>query len=164
MATQAYVRALTTNEQAGNGGFTHEVTFGPGTSNPLAETTADTDTTFNLFKVIAGDVMVKAALILDPALSDASDAAFNSTAFSFGDEDDDDRFIDGVETNVNGTEVLHTYDNTAYGPYTATKQLTCLVESMTAKSLSNIDTGRLVLLIQILRLSTLAKAVTGGGI
>lgn len=162
---QAFVRALTTNEQAGNAGFTHIVTFGNATAgggiNALNDTVADEDIVFNLFKVQAGDIMVKAALIADPAFSDASDAAFNSTAFSFGDEDSAARFISAVQLNVNGTEVLWTYDNTVYGPYTAEKQLTVLIESMTAKKLSEIDTGRCVLLIHILRLPTLVKAVSG---
>lgn len=163
MATQAYVRALSTNEQAGNAGFTHIVVFGPGTSNPLNESTNDADTTFNLFKTLPGDVMVKAALVLNPALKDASDGTFNDTAFSFGDEDDDNRHIVNVQTNENGTEVLYTFDNTAY-TYTAAKQLTVLIESMTAKKLSDIDTGQAVLLIQILRLQTLSKAITGAGV
>lgn len=158
MATQAYVNPLSTNEQAGNGGFTHEIAFGVATRNLLSETVADTDMTFNLFKVKGGDIIVKAALIADPAFEDASDAAFNSVAFSFGDEDLGTRFISAVQLDRNGTEVLWTYDNTAYGPYTAVKQLNVLIESMTAKSLSNIDIGRAILLIQVLRLSTLTKA------
>lgn len=159
MATQAYVRALTTNEQAGNKAITHIATFGPSTDNLLSETTTNTATTFNLFKVAAGDVMVSAALIGDPAFDGASIA---TTTFSFGDEDSSTRFINAVELNVNGTEVLWTYDNTAYGPYTATKQLTVTIGSPgSGKSLSQLTTGRAILLIQILRLPTLAKAVTG---
>jgi hypothetical protein len=161
---QAFVRPLTTNEQAGNSGFTHEAVFGPGTSNPLNDSVADEDIIFNLFKFAPGDVMVKAALIADPAFKNTADAAFNSTAFSFGDEDLGTRFISGVELNENGTEVLYTYDNTAYGPYTAVKQATVLVESMAAKKLINLNVGRAILLIQVMRLTTLAKAVTGGGI
>ena len=156
--TQAYVRPLTTNEQAGNGGFTHEIAFGVGTNNLLSNTTADEDMTFNLFKVKAGDVIVKWALKLDPAFSDASDAAFNSVAFSFGDEDSGTRFLSGVQTNVNGTEVISTYGNTAY-TYAAVKQINVLIESMTAKSLSNIDAGKAVLMFELLRLETLTKAL-----
>jgi hypothetical protein len=157
MATQAKVRPLSTNEQAGNGGFTHEVTFGVGRDNLLSETTADADMTFNLFKTRAGDVIVKWALKLDPAFSDASDAAFNSVAFSFGDEDSGSRFLSAVQTNVNGTEVISTYGNTAY-VYAAVKQVNVLIESMTAKSLSDLDAGKAVLLFELTRLDTLTKA------
>lgn len=158
MATQAIVRALSTNEQAGNGGFTHEVAFGPGQNNLLSETAADTDMVFNLFETLPGDVIVKWALILDPAMKDASDSALNDTNFSFGDEDSASRFLSAVETNENGTEVLYTYGNTAY-LYTAAKQVSVLIESMTLKSLSNIDTGKAVLLFELLRLQTLEKAI-----
>jgi hypothetical protein len=167
MATQAYVNVLTTNEQAANGGFTHMVTFVPGSgsarhqsSNYLSDSTADEDMTFNLFKTKPGDVKVKAALVLDPALKDASDNAFNDTKFSFGDEDSNTRHINAVQTNENGTEVVYTYDNTAY-LYTAVKQLTVTIESMTAKKLSELDTGRAILLIQMLPLQQLPKSVTG---
>lgn len=156
MATQLYLRPITTNEQAGNAGFTHEVVVANGTN--LTETATNTSMVFNLFKTHPGDTIVKWALIADPAFSDASDAAFNSTSFSFGDEDSATRFLSAVQLNVNGTEVLWTYGNTAY-TYTAVKQITCTVNSMSAKALSDIDTGRAILLVDLLRLETLTKAV-----
>lgn len=156
MATQIYLRPLTTNEQAGNAGFTHEVVFAAGTN--LTETTTNTAQTYNLFKTHAGDTIVKWALIADPAFKDASDAAFNSTAFSFGDEDSATRFLNAVQLNENGTEVLYTYGNTAY-TYTAVKQITCTIASMSAKALSDIDTGRAILLVELCRLETLTKAL-----
>lgn len=162
MATQALVRALTTNEQAGQAGFTHMAEFGPGSLNLLSETTANTSMVFNLFKTIAGDVIVKWALILDPALQDASDAAFNSVAFSFGDEDTATTYLNAVQTNVNGTEVVYTYGNTA-AIYTAVKQIKVTIASMSGKALSDIDAGKIVLLFEVLRLQTLSKAVSGGG-
>jgi len=167
MATQAFVNVLTTNEQAGNGGFTHMLTFGPGSatarhqsSNYLSETTANTAMVFNLFNAKPGDVMVKAALIADPAFKDASDAAFNTTTFSFGDSGSATRHINAVELNENGTEVLYTFANTAY-LYTALTQLTVTLGSQSGKKLSDIDVGRAALLIQILSLQTLDKSVTG---
>lgn len=159
MATtiQAYVRALSTNEQAGMGGFTHVAIFGPTTTNLLNDTVADDDITFNLFEAPAGSVMIKWALVLDPAFKDASDAAFNSTAFSFGDAGSASRFLNGVQTNENGTEVIYTYGNTAY-VYTAASQLSVLLESMTAKKLSDIDVGKAVLFFQLNQLEDFANA------
>ena len=148
MATQLNPRPLTTNEQAASG-YTHEVTIE--CIKDLTDTVADEDMTFNLFKTQAGDVIEKAALHIIVPFEDASDAAFNDTKVSFGDEDDDNRFIANVQCNRNGTEVYDTFENTAYGPYTGVKQITALVEAMTAKKLSDLDLGKVVILFKLNR-------------
>jgi hypothetical protein len=150
MATQHNARALTTNEQAANGGYTHILVLNPVID--LTETTANTSMTFNVAPTIVGDTIVKYALYFQPALKDASDTAFNSTTVSFGDSSSATRFISGVQGNENGTEVIITFGNTAY-TYTA----------MSGKSLSDIDTGQIVILFELLRHQTLAKAITGTG-
>jgi hypothetical protein len=167
MATQANINVLSTNEQAANGGFTHAVLFVPGSatarhqsSNYLSETTANTSMVFNLFKTKPGDVIVKWGLVLDPALKNSGDTAFNSTTFSFGDEDTATTYLNAVQTNENGTEVIYTYGNTA-AVYTAIKQLTATVNAMSGKSLSSLNTGRIILLIELLRLQTIPKSITG---
>src|SRR5438128_805540 len=139
MATQHNARALTTNEQAGNGGYTHMIVLNPITD--LTETTTNTAMTFNIAPTIVGDTIVKYALRFQPALKDASGAAFNSNTVSFGDSSSATRFISGVQGNENGTEVLITFGNTAY-TYTAAGQLTVTVNSMSGKALSDIDTGQ----------------------
>lgn len=156
MATQLNVRPLTTNEQASSG-YTHEAVIKAGVD--LTETAADADMTFNLFKTKAGDVIEKMALHLAPAFKDASDSNFNDTQISVGDEDDDDRFIDGVQCNENGTEVIDTFENTAY-KYAAEKQITALVESMTAKKLSELDVGKAIILFKLNRGATDLEAST----
>lgn len=149
MATaQLNVRPLTTNEQAASG-YTHEATIKA--IDDLTETTNNTDMVLNLFKTQAGDVMEKAALHFSPAFQDASDTAFNSTTFDFGDEDDTDRFFSGVEGNVNGTEVIDSFENTAYGPYTSAKQILATVHSMSGKALSDLDLGRAIILFKLNR-------------
>jgi hypothetical protein len=154
MATQLNLRPLTTNERAENSGFTHIAVFD---HSDLTETTANTSQVFNLTKAQPGDVVVKYALRLQPAFKDSADAAFNSTAFSLGDEDLATRFFSAVQTNENGTEVIHSFTNTAFGPYTAEKQLTATFAAMAAKNLAALNTGRAVLLIEILQLDVLGQ-------
>lgn len=154
MATQLNVRALT-NQEAAISGYTHEVVIEA--TKDTTETATDTDMTFNLFKTQAGDVIEKVSLHFDPAFSDASDAAFNDTAFSVGDEDSATRFMSAVQGNVNGTEVLNTFENTAYA-YSAVKQVTAKVESMTGKALADLDGGKAVILFKINRTGDLTAA------
>jgi YD repeat-containing protein len=160
MATQHNARCLSTNEQAGNGGYTHIVVLNPVTD--LTETTNNTSMTFNIAPTIAGDTIVKYALRLQPALKNSADAAFNSTTVSFGDASSATRFISGVETNENGTEVIHTFGNTAY-TYTAAGQLTVTVNAMSGKNLAALNTGQLVIMFELLRHATLGQAITGLG-
>ena len=148
------VQPLSTNEQA-DGGYTHCLVLEP--ADFADTTTADEDKTITIFTAMAGDVIEKSKLELVTAFKDASDAAFNSTLFTFGDEDDPDRFL-SVQVNENGTEVLSSFENTAYGPYTAAKDITITLESMAAKSLSNLDTGKLVLLFTLNRGRVLAES------
>jgi hypothetical protein len=134
-------------------GFTHQVVV---THEDLTETTADTDQTIALLSVVAGDVVEKAAFKLVTAFEDASDAAFNDTNVSVGDGGDTDRFIASTEVNENGTEVdfAANANTTAYA-YTAADTVDLLVESMTAKSLSNIDAGELHIYLAVTKLSAI---------
>jgi hypothetical protein len=156
---QAHVDALSTNEQAGLGGFTHAASFGNSTTNPLADSVNDEDIIFNLFTVPAGSVMVKWALVLSPAFSKTGDTAFNDTKFTFGDDNSTTRYLNGVQMNVNGTEVLYTYGNTAFVYTPGTYTLQVLIESMTAKKLSELNNGKAVLLFEIAPLQTAADAM-----
>ena len=155
MATQLNARALTTNEQAGNGGYTHIVVVD---HTNLTETTTNTAQTFNVAPTLAGDTIVKYAMVLKTPLKDASDSAFNSNTLSFGDSSSATRFVSGVQANENGTEVTYTFGNTAY-TYTAAGQLTITVNSMSAKALSDVDTGQVIFMFELLRHSALAAAV-----
>lgn len=149
MATQLSPRVFTTEEQAGNGGFTHEYVID--SVKDLTETTANTSMVFNTFKTIVGDVIEKVQAHLDPPFKDSDDAVFNSTAFSVGDANSATRFFNAVQGNENGTEVIDSYNNTAFGPATAETQNTITVAAMAAKSLSNLDVGRLVVLYKLNR-------------
>jgi hypothetical protein len=134
-------------------GFTHQVVV---THTDLTESDADTDQTIALLSVVAGDVVEKAAFKLVTAFEDASDAAFNDTNVSVGDGGDTDRFIASTEVNENGNEVdfAANANTTAYA-YTEADTVDLLVESMTAKSLSNIDAGEIHIYLAVTKLSAI---------
>jgi hypothetical protein len=134
-------------------GFTHKSVV---THTDLTESTADTDQTIALLSVVAGDVVQKAAYKLVTAFSDASDAAFNDTKVQVGDGSDTDEYIAAAQVNENGTEVLFAANvNTVPFAYTAADTVDLLVESMTAKSLSNLDAGEIHIYLAVVKLSSL---------
>jgi hypothetical protein len=134
-------------------GFTHKSIV---THEDLTEATADTDQTIALLSVVAGDVVEKAAYKLVTAFKDASDAAFNDTKVQVGDGVDTDEYIAATQVNENGTEVLFAANvNTVPFAYTAADTVDLLVESMTAKSLSNIDAGEIHIYLSVTKLSAI---------
>ena len=141
------------NETKAATGFTHKAIV---THVDLTESDADTDQTIALLSVVAGDVVEKAAFQLVTAFEDASDAAFNDTNVSVGDGGDTDRFIASTEVNENGTEIdfAANANTTAYA-YTAADTVDILVESMTAKSLSNLDAGEIHIYLAVTKLTSL---------
>jgi hypothetical protein len=141
------------NETKAATGFTHKAIV---THVDLTETTADTDQTIALLSVVAGDVVQKAAFQLVTAFKDASDAAFNDTQVQVGDGNDTDEYIAATQVNENGTEVLFAANvNTVPFAYTAADTVDLLVESMTAKSLSNLDAGEIHIYLAVTKLSSL---------
>ena len=134
-------------------GFTHKIVV---THSDLTETTADTDQTIAILSVAAGDVVEKAAYKLVTPFADASDSAFNDTKVQVGDGTDTDEYIAATQVNVNGTEVLYAANvNTVPFAYTASDTVDLLVESMTAKSLSDLDTGEIHIYLAVTKLSSL---------
>jgi hypothetical protein len=141
------------NETKAATGFTHKAIV---THVDLTETTADTDQTIALLSVVAGDVVQKAAFQLVTAFSDASDAAFNDTQVQVGDGSDTDEYIAATQVNENGTKVLFAANvNTVPFAYTAADTVDLLVESMTAKSLSNLDAGEIHIYLAVTKLTSL---------
>jgi hypothetical protein len=154
----AKVRALTTNERAGQL-FTHEATFGPSGDNSFSTQTTNADgIIFNILPAAnTGYVLTRWAMILDPALSNSADAAFNDCAASFGDAGSATRYISAVQTNINGTEVIYTHGSTP-NLYTSDSQIQFLIASMTAKKLSDLNLGKIVLKFSVQGLKGLADA------
>jgi hypothetical protein len=141
------------NETKAATGFTHKAIV---THVDLTESTADTDQTIALLSVVAGDVVQKAAFQLVTAFKDASDAAFNDTQVQVGDGNDTDEYIAATQVNENGTEVLFAANvNTVPFAYTAADTVDILVESMTAKSLSNLDAGEIHIYLAVTKLTSL---------
>ena len=141
------------NETKAATGFTHKAIV---THVDLTESTADTDQTIALLSVVAGDVVQKAAFQLVTAFSDASDAAFNDTQVQVGDGNDTDEYIAATQVNENCTEVLFAANvNTVPFAYTAADTVDLLVESMTAKSLSNLDAGEIHIYLAVTKLTSI---------
>ncbi len=131
-------------------GATHKVTI---THADLTETVADTDQTLTitadakmLFELVAFDLVT--------AFEDASDAALNDTQITIG-ETDVDRFLAATQINANGTEIVAGTGPVSTQPFvfTAADTIDILIESMTGKSLSDIDTGEIVLFVRKLDVS-----------
>jgi hypothetical protein len=135
-------------------GFTHKAIV---THEDLTETTADTDQTLSLLALEAGDVVTTAAIKLVTPFEDASDAALDDTQVQLGDTGDEDEYIAATQVNENDTVVDFVAAAPASVPlaYTATSAVELLVESMTGKSLSNIDTGELHVYLGVTKLSDL---------
>lgn len=134
-------------------GFTHKCVIGHA---DLTVTTADADQTIELLAVEAGDFLEKAAFKLVTPFEDLSDAALNDTQVQIGDGGDTDRFVTATQVNDNGTEVYYkTCVPTVPYAYTSADTIDILVESMAAKSLSDIDAGELNVFLSIQKLSDL---------
>jgi DsbC/DsbD-like thiol-disulfide interchange protein len=134
-------------------GFTHKAIVD---HVDLTVSAADTDQTIALLSVAAGDVVEKAAIKLVTAFADASDAAFNDTQVQVGDGGDTDRFVAATQVNVNGTEVFFKANaNTTAFAYTTADTVDLLVESMTAKSLSELDAGELHVYLAVQKLASI---------
>jgi len=115
------------------------------THEHLTETTADTDQTLTI-AVAAGDLFAVSCAKLKTPFEDASDAAFDSTQITIGDGDDVDRYVAQTELNENGTEIDYIAGAAAQNGghvYLAADTVDILIESMTAKSLSDLDAGEI---------------------
>ena len=84
-------------------GHTHHIIVD---TDDLTTTTANTAQTLELISVAAGDIVTRAAVLVETALKNSADGAFNDTAITIGDGNDTDRFLTSMQVNENGTEVL----------------------------------------------------------
>lgn len=159
MATDTYKeytpRALTTNEQAANGGMTHEFRI---SANSLTDTTNAEAQTFTICNLKAGDILIKLAWRCTTFFKDASDTGFNTTTMSVGDNTSVTHILAAIEVNENGA-VRQGFTNTAIH-YTAADKITVTFNSMTGKNLNNIDVGEVFFEFQILRPQVLSTSET----
>lgn len=140
--------AVLSEEQAGQ--FTHVVEL---THEDLTESTANTAQTIEILDVEAGHAVINAATRLVTPFEDSSDAAFNTTALTVGDGTDPDQFITSQELNENGTEVDYALMVSGGAQaFQVADTVDAVFGSMSAKSLSNIDTGKVLIYLQVVDL------------
>lgn len=134
----------------------------------VATNTAYTFNTAPLPLLRAGDIVKRIHMYLSVPFKNSADAAFNSTTISVGDAGSATRWVNAVQINENGTEVITTFPGaTENQVYTANSQIQVILGSMAAKSLSDLNTGKLYVLWSIDKgadpAKTKAPPFTGGG-
>lgn len=81
--------------------------------------------------------------ILDEKFEDTADAALNTTTVIVGDDGNTARFLASQELNVNGTEVTMKNGTGTSLVYTATDTIDFIFGSMAAKTLAQLNRGRI---------------------
>lgn len=100
----------------------------------------------------ASDVIEKVELHVTTTFQNTADSGLNSTTVSFGDGSSATRFINAVETNKNGSNVIDTIPGaTTNYIYTAAGQLQLTINSMAGKSISNLNAGAAYILLNLRR-------------
>ena len=102
--------------------------------------------------------MIRVFWYLRRAFENTADAAFNSDTISVGDDAGVATHLAAQEANINGTEIIYATGNTVV-LYTAASNLKVTVNSMAAKSLSNLNRGELLLLFGFSRLKEIGNGV-----
>ena len=140
------IESIPLYDQIPLGGATHLIDV---SHEDLTETTADTAQNVTL-SVVSGELFDVTAVRLVEAFEDSSDSDFDDTALQIGDEDSANRFLASTQLNENGTTVSFKEGALAgrgYA-YNATKEIRINFGSMTAKKLSDLDKGRLVVFVR----------------
>lgn len=163
---------LTRGEIAGTG-FTHRLDFSyadipAGIANNTAQVFSSSGNPAGwvpgLPGVKASDVVEKCELHITEKFQNTSDAALNTTTVSFGNGSSATRYFSAVETNANGSAVVDTIPGSNTNDvYTAAGQLQLTVNSMAAKSISNLNKGKLYILIAIRRFAGVYEKTTPFG-
>lgn len=144
---------LTIEELASTAGFTHRLDFSyRDIPAGIANNTSQVWGAGFLPALAISDVVVKTELHLTQKFANTADAAFNSDTISFGDVTTATRFINASEANTNGSAVLDVIPGANQNViYTAAGQLQLTLNSMAAKSLSNLNAGKAYILLSINR-------------
>lgn len=162
---------LSDQEAALNGGFTHMAVLTPDSflESAVAANAATNNTavTFPLFTTKRGDYVpsgMGAAFILPTAFANTADAAFNDVQVKLGDANDDDGYVTAMQVNVNGTEVFQKFGGGALLPvtYDSAVVVNLIVASMSGKKLSDLNVGRMLILLRLVRIGqAMREAPTG---
>lgn len=132
------------SEQRAASGFTHEFEFSyADIPAGIGNNTSQVWGAGYLPALAAGDIVKRVQLHLSEPFELTTDAAFNSDTISVGDTTTATRFVNASEANRNGTEVLNVFPGAVENViYTAAGQLQVTLNSMAAKSLSNLNRGK----------------------
>lgn len=144
----------------GNGAYTHcfeigqrNVSGAPDLTQTAANTTQDI-TLLPAAALPAGSIIKSVAVWLREAFQDADDAAFNTTTMSIGTSGAATSVLSAQELNVNGTEITTVVSNT--GVAVSGAALIARFSSMSAKALANLDQGRVVIALEVVKVPQLA--------
>lgn len=159
---------LTLEERAATG-MTHRLDFDVSDiPTGIATNTAYTFNTAPLPLLKAGMIVKRILAYLSIPLKNSADVNFNSTTLTLGDAGSATRWMNAVQLNENGTEVLTTFPGAAENTiYTGNSQIALTLGSMAAKSLSDLNTGKFYVLFSIENANDPAKTknppFSGGG-
>jgi hypothetical protein len=148
------LRPLTTNERAETPGFTHVVII---TANDLTQATVATAQAFTVVPIAKNDVILRAFGNPVVPFQNTLDGAFNSDTVSVGDTGSATRYTAATEANANGA-FAPVLGNTPF-LYAAADSLVVTVNSMAAKSLSNINRGEYHVFLSWFRSSYVSNAI-----
>lgn len=162
-------RCLTIEERAATG-MTHRLDFDVSDIPAgIATATAQTFNTAPLPVFKAGMIVKRSQVYLTvPLAPPAGQPTFNTTTLSIGDTGTATKFINAVQINENGTEVITTFPGTENQIYTADTQMSLTLGAPPATfSLSGLIRGKFYVLMAIDAAADPAKTVsppfTGGG-
>jgi hypothetical protein len=143
---------MTIEERAAQG-FTHRIDFSTADIPAgIAVNTSQVFSTAPLPALAASDIIKRIYLHVSTPFAVSTDAAFNSTTLSLGDAGSATRFASAVQINANGTPTINTFPGASENfIYTAAGQLQITLNSMAAKSLSNLNVGKLYILLNVER-------------
>jgi len=154
------LRPLTTNERAETPGFTHVARI---TADDLTQATAAAAQTIDLCTLNKNDIILRAAGYIRVPFENTLDAAFNTSTVSIGDTGGVAALAAAGEANKNAATPVNTLGSTAK-IYTAADTLRVTVNSMSGKSLVNINRGEYYVFVSLSRLAFVANAMAAARI
>lgn len=119
------------------------------THTDLTEATANTAQVIALMTVAAKMAVGCVKAVLKTPFTDASDAAFNTTAVTVGDGNSANALLTSMELNSNGTEVFLKFGTATQTVYTGADTVDITFNSMADKALVDIDAGEVHIYLKL---------------
>src|SRR6266404_7967858 len=127
-----------------NYGFVIDATLGH-----ITMATANTEQVFTAFTTKTKyDQIRKVGIIVTETFQNTADAAYNTTTIRVGKTGTDNAYVTATQMNTNGTVVYAAYSTGSGLPETFTAAVAILITlgAQAAKSLSNLNAGRVIVL------------------